>query len=255
MADHRVGKIADMGRLFGTDGIRGVAGAELSAELAFDLGRAAVMALTEHGERRPRFAVARDTRASGEFLEAAISAGICSAGGDVLSLGVVTTPAVAFLTPDLGLQAGVMISASHNPAEDNGIKFFAANGYKLPDDLEDEIEKLVESGGGPRPSGRDVGRISAADGAGRRYLSHLEVSAGGRLDGLRIVVDCANGAASALGPEVFRRLGADVIAINDEPDGWNINDGCGATRPDACDVGAVEFGGLLPRIFAPLMRK
>src|SRR5262249_26662710 len=185
VADHRVGKIADMGRLFGTDGIRGVAGAELSAELAFGLGRAAVVALTEHGERRPRFAVGPDTRASGELLGAAISAGIWSAGGDVLPLGVVTPPAVAFLTPDLGLQAGVMISASHNPAEDNGIKFFAANGYKLPDDLEDEIEKLVESGEGPRPFGRGVGRITSAAGAEQRYLRHLEESTSGRLAGAR----------------------------------------------------------------------
>ena len=198
-AGHRVGKIADMGRLFGTDGVRGVAGAELSGELAFSLGRAAVIALTEHGERRPHIAVGRDTRASGEFLEAALSAGICSAGGDVISLGVVTTPAVAFLTRDLGMQAGAMISASHNPAEDNGIKFFAANGYKLADELEDEVERLVESGDGPRPSGRDLGRISAAEGAEQRYLAHLEDAAGGRLDGLRVVVDCANGAASALG--------------------------------------------------------
>src|SRR5215831_2378220 len=167
-----------MGRLFGTDGVRAVAGGDLSGELAFQLGRAAVVALTELGEQRPRITVGRDTRASGEFLESAISAGICSAGGDVVSLGVVTTPAVAFLTPDLGLQAGVMISASHNPAEDNGIKFFAANGYKLPDDLEDEIEKLVESGEGPRPSGRDVGRITSAAGDEQRYLRHLEQAAG-----------------------------------------------------------------------------
>jgi phosphoglucosamine mutase len=231
-----------MGRLFGTDGVRGVAGGELSAELAFRLGRAAVVALTEHGERRPRFAVGRDTRASGEFLEAAISAGICSAGGDVLSLGILTTPAVAFLTHDLGLQAGVMISASHNPAEDNGIKFFAENGYKLPDELEDEVERIVDSGEGPRPSGHDVGRVAASSGAEQRYLRHLEESSGGRLDGLRVVVDCANGAASVLGPEMLRRLGADVIAINDRPDGWNINDGCGATRPDVVARAVVEAG-------------
>src|SRR5204863_7043002 len=135
-ADQRVGKIADVGRLFGTDGVRGVAGGDLSAELALGLGRAAVVALTEHGERRPRIAVGRDTRASGEFLEAALTAGICSAGGDAVLLGVCTTPAVAFLAPDLGAQAGAVISASHNPAEYNGIKFFGATGYKLPDDGE-----------------------------------------------------------------------------------------------------------------------
>jgi phosphoglucosamine mutase len=231
-----------MGRLFGTDGVRGVAGGELSGELAFNLGRAAVIALTEHGERRPHIAVGRDTRASGEFLEAALSAGICSAGGDVVSLGVVTTPAVAFLTRALGMQAGAMISASHNPAEDNGIKFFAANGYKLADELEDEVERLVESGEGPRPSGRDLGRISAAEGAEQRYLGHLEDAAGGRLDGLRVVVDCANGAASVLGPEVLRRLGADVVPIHDRPDGWNINAGCGATRPEVVAAAVVEAG-------------
>src|SRR5262249_4398016 len=163
--------------------------------LAFSLGRAAVVALTEHGERRPRFAVGRDTRASGEFLEAAISAGICSAGADVLSAGLVRNPAVAFLAPHLGVLPRGLIPASHTHAEHNGIKFCAPNGYKLPDDLEDEIEKLVESGEGPRPSGRDVGRITSGAGADQRYLRHLEESAGGSLGGLRIVVDCANGAA------------------------------------------------------------
>ncbi len=135
-----------------------------------------------------------------------------------------------------------MISASHNPAEDNGIKFFAANGYKLADELEDEVERLVESGEGPRPSGRDLGRISAAEGAEQRYLGHLEDAAGGRLDGLRVVVDCANGAASVLGPEVLRRLGADVVPIHDRPDGWNINAGCGATRPEVVAAAVVEAG-------------
>jgi phosphoglucosamine mutase len=231
-----------MGRLFGTDGVRGVAGGELSGELAYRLGRAAVVALTEHGERRPHIALGRDTRASGEFLEAALAAGICSAGGDVVTLGVVTTPAVAFLTHDLGLQAGAMISASHNPAEDNGIKFFAASGYKLADELEDEVERIVESGEGPRPTGRDVGRIAPAGGAEQRYLRHLEGAAGGRLEGLRVVVDCANGAASVLGPEILRRLGADVVPINDEPDGWNINEKCGATRPEAVARAVVESG-------------
>src|SRR5437867_6596384 len=142
-----------MGRLFGTDGVRGIANQDLTGEVAFRLGRAAVVALTEHGESRPHIALGRDTRASGEFLEAALSAGICSAGGNVVSLGIVTTPAVAFLTRDLGLQAGAMISASHNPAADNGIKFIAASGYKLADELEDEVERLVQSGEGPRPTG------------------------------------------------------------------------------------------------------
>jgi len=229
-----------MGRLFGTDGVRAVAGGDLSGELAFQLGRAAVVALTELGERRPRLALGRDTRASGEFLEAAISAGICSAGGDVLALGVATTPGVAFLTRDLGAQAGVVISASHNPAEYNGIKFFAESGYKLPDEVEDEIERLVDSGEGPRPTGRGVGRIRSVRNAMERYLAHLETSAGGRLDGMRVVVDCANGAAFASGPDLLRRLGATVTPINNEPDGWNINQGCGATTPEAVALAVVE---------------
>jgi phosphoglucosamine mutase len=231
-----------MDRLFGTDGVRGVAGRELSGELAFQLGRAFVVALTEQGERRPHIAVGRDTRASGEFLEAALSAGICSAGGDVLSLGIVTTPGVAFLTRDLGAQAGAMISASHNPAEYNGLKFFAANGYKLPDEIEDEIEHIVEKADGPRPVGRDVGRILSEPKAEFRYLEHLESAAFGRLDGLRVVVDCANGAAWAEAPELLRRLGADVVPINDRPDGWNINDGCGATEPDVVARAVLETG-------------
>ncbi|HXY73419.1 MAG TPA: phosphoglucosamine mutase [Actinomycetota bacterium] len=229
-----------MGRLFGTDGVRAVAGGDLSGELAFRLGRAAVVALTELGERRPKITLGRDTRASGEFLEAAISAGICSAGGDVLSLGVTTTPAVAFLTRDMGAQAGAVISASHNPAEYNGIKFFAESGYKLPDDVEDEVERLVDSGEGPRPTGREIGRIRPVHRATERYLAHLEASAGGRLDGMHVVVDSANGAASTFGPELLRRLGAKVSPINDEPDGWNINDGCGATTPEAVSLAVVE---------------
>jgi phosphoglucosamine mutase len=231
-----------MARLFGTDGVRGVAGRELSGELAFQLGRASVVALTAQGERRPHIAVGRDTRASGEFLEAALSAGICSAGGDVVALGIVTTPGVAFLTRDLGAEAGAVISASHNPAEYNGLKFFAASGYKLPDEVEDEIERIVEKADGPRPVGLDVGRILSEPKAELRYLEHLEAAAAGRLGGMRVVVDCANGAASAEGPELLRRLGADVVSINDRPDGWNINDGCGATEPDVVARAVLEAG-------------
>src|SRR5712692_3301551 len=148
-----------MGRLFGTDGIRGIANQELTGELALRLGRAAVAALTELGEARPEILVGRDTRASGEFLEAALAAGICSAGGDAVLLGIATTPEVAFLTPDLGAQAGVVISASHNPAEYNGIKFFGATGYKLPDDVEEKIEALALDDGTPSSAGRGVGRL------------------------------------------------------------------------------------------------
>ena len=162
-----------MSRLFGTDGVRGVANTELSARLAFDLGGAAVAVLTEQGETRPRVAVGRDTRASGEFLQAALVAGICSAGGDTILLGVTTTPAVAFLTLDLGATAGAVISASHNPAEYNGIKFFGPNGYKLPDELEDRIESLLDREDEPRPSGRDVGRVLPKEGSMERYLAHF----------------------------------------------------------------------------------
>src|SRR5437867_2697991 len=162
-----------MGRLFGTDGVRGIANQDLTGEVAFRLGRAAVLALTEQGESRPHIAVGRDTRASGEFLEAALTAGICSAGGDAVLLGVCTTPAVAFLTTDLEAQAGAVISASHNPAEYNGIKFFGSTGYKLPDEAETEIEEIVDRDPGPRPTGRGIGRVVAVGDANERYLGHL----------------------------------------------------------------------------------
>src|SRR5919201_7159272 len=155
--------MATLGKLFGTDGIRGIANRQLTGELAFRLGRAAVIALTEHGERRPHIVVGRDTRASGEFLEAALVAGICSAGGDAVRLGICTTPGVAFLTRDLEAHAGAVISASHNPAEYNGFKFFASTGYKLPDDVEEEIEALVGQDDGPRPSGPALGRDTDAE--------------------------------------------------------------------------------------------
>jgi phosphoglucosamine mutase len=229
-----------MGKLFGTDGVRGVANQELTGELAFRLGRAAVIALTEKGETRPHIAVGRDTRASGEFLEAALTAGICSAGGDAVLLGVCTTPAVAFLAPDLGAQAGAVISASHNLAEYNGIKFFGASGYKIPDDAEAEIEDIVERDPGPRPGGRGVGRVLRVADAGERYVRHLLSMADGSLAGMRVVVDCANGAASWAAPELLRRLGALVLPINDRPDGWNINDGCGATVPEVAALAVLD---------------
>jgi phosphoglucosamine mutase len=231
-----------MARLFGTDGVRGIANLELTGDLAYRLGRSAVIALADHGESRPRIALGRDPRASGEFLEAAMAAGICSAGGDAILLGVFTTPGVAFLTTDIDAQAGAVISASHNPAEYNGIKFFGSSGYKLPDDVEDEIEALVDSESGPRPTGREVGRILSMEDALERYLKHLERLAPASLHGLRLVVDCANGAASGIAPELFRRLGARVTPINHEPDGWNINEGCGATVPEVVGRAVVESG-------------
>jgi phosphoglucosamine mutase len=229
-----------MARLFGTDGVRGIANLELTGDLAYRLGRSAVIALTEHGQARPRIVIGRDTRASGEFLEAALAAGVCSAGGDAILLGVCTTPGVAFLTTDLDGQAGAVISASHNPAEYNGIKFFASTGYKLPDEVEDEIESLIGSEEGPRPTGRGVGRTLRVEDALERYLRNLERLAPVNLDGMRVVVDCANGAASTIAPDLLRRLGARVIPINDSPDGWNINDGSGATVPDVVALAVVD---------------
>ncbi|HZB02749.1 MAG TPA: phosphoglucosamine mutase [Actinomycetota bacterium] len=243
-----------MARLFGTDGVRGVANRDLTPELAFSIGRAAVIALG--GIRRPRLAVGRDTRASGLMLESALAAGACSAGGDVIRVGTVPTPAVAFMTADLGARLGAVISASHNPAEDNGIKLFSGDGFKLADEVEDEIERLVTGGDGPRPEGGDVGMISDAVEEPDRYLDHLVGAAEARLDGMRVVVDAANGAAWRLGPDVLRRLGATVEAINAEPDGTNINAGCGATVPEVVagavrDLGAdagVAFDGDADRV-------
>ncbi len=230
-----------MGRLFGTDGVRGVANRDLTGDLAFRLGRAAVIALTERGESRPGIVVGRDPRASGEFLEAALAAGVCSAGGDALLAGVCTTPGVAFLTADLGVEAGAVVSASHNPAEYNGIKFFDATGYKLPDAVEDQMESIVDDDRVPRPEGRGVGRILRVPDATERYLTHLEEAAGEHaLAGMRVVVDCAHGAASGVAPELLRRIGAEVIPINDEPDGWNINDGVGAMWPEVVGMAVAE---------------
>jgi phosphoglucosamine mutase len=227
-------------RLFGTDGVRGVANRDLTPELAFAIGRAAVAALG--GEGRPRLVIGRDTRASGLMLESAMAAGACSAGGDVIRVGMVPTPAVAFMTPDLEARIGAVISASHNPAEDNGVKLFSGDGFKLPDEVEGEIERLVREGDGPRPEGGAVGRIVDAVEEPDRYLDHLVAAAEAPLDGMRIVVDGANGAAFRLGPEALRRLGARVEAINADPDGTNINAGCGAAHPDVVAAAVTELG-------------
>ncbi|HEX8100386.1 MAG TPA: phosphoglucosamine mutase [Actinomycetota bacterium] len=231
-----------MPRLFGTDGVRGIANRDLTGELAHALGRAAVIALALEGTAAPRIVVGRDTRASGEFLEAALAAGICSAGGTAVMAGVCTTPGVAFLTRDIGAEAGAVISASHNPADYNGIKFFASTGYKLADDAEDQIEEIVRSDKGPRPTGRGVGRIEALSDATDRYLEFLRNSAPSDLSGMRIVVDCANGAAFEIAPALLRSLGADVISMNDGPDGWNINEGSGATAPEVVGAAVVDSG-------------
>jgi phosphoglucosamine mutase len=228
-----------MGRLFGTDGVRGIAGSELTAELARGLGRAAVTVLAEGVAHRPVFLLGRDPRGSGTWLEAALVAGIHEAGGDVSLAGVEPTPAIAFLTIDAGADAGVVISASHNPPEYNGIKFFGPDGMKLPDAVEDRIEAAL---GEPAPPGAADGSIQELEGGRERYLAHLESAAGARLDGMSIVVDCANGAASEVAPVLYERLGATVHAIHAAPDGRNINVGCGALHPEVVGAAVVERG-------------
>ena len=250
-----------MARLFGTDGVRGVAGQDLTSQLALDVSRAAATVLHDSGAfaakeaagRRPLAVVGRDPRASGEFLEAAVVAGLAGSGVDVLRLGVIPTPAVAFLTRDLGAELGVMLSASHNPAPDNGIKLFGAGGFKLPDAVEDEIEAHI--GMPPRrvdqlPAG--FGRVSDAERERDRYTQHLLSSLpattgpdgqpGAPLAGLTVVVDCAHGAAAAFAPPLLRRAGAEVIAIGAEPDGHNINEGCGSTHLETLSAEVVKQG-------------
>jgi phosphoglucosamine mutase len=221
-----------MTQLFGTDGIRGVANTELTPELAVGLGRALVRTLAEEGNARPLITVGRDPRASGEMLEAALVAGACSAGGDVIPLGVLPTPGVAFLTGQLGAHSGAMISASHNPVEDNGIKVFGPDGFKLTDAEEERVEELLQRTDEARPVGTAIGRLSERPGAVERYIDHLAASAEADLSGLKVVIDCAHGAASVVGPTVLERLGCDVVAVCAAPDGNNINAGCGSTYPD-----------------------
>ena len=239
-----------MGRLFGTDGVRGVANREVTAELALDVSVAAAHVLGASGAfegHRPRAVVGRDPRASGEFLSAAVIAGLASAGVDVVDVGVLPTPGVAYLTGALGVDLGVMLSASHNPMPDNGIKFFTRGGHKLPDDVEDAIEQRM---GEPweRPVGADVGRINAEpDITEELYISHLvqtlpESVAAPGLAGLRIAVDCANGAASVVGPAALRAAGADVVVINASPDGRNINEKAGSTHMEPLRAAVVAAG-------------
>jgi phosphoglucosamine mutase len=221
-----------MARLFGTDGVRGLANTELTPELALSVAAAAARVLVEHdSSHRPVAVVGRDPRASGEMLQAAVSAGLTSAGADVMQLGVLPTPAVAHLVGELNADLGVMISASHNPMPDNGIKLFAAGGHKLADVLEDEIEAHVGAAFN-RPTGAGVGRVYDISDSLDRYITHLLKSIPHRLEGVRVVVDCANGAAWAAAPQAYREAGAEVIAIHALPDGENINDGCGSTHLD-----------------------
>ena len=221
-----------MGKYFGTDGIRGVAGIDLDAELAFKIGRAAATVLTQIDDRKPSVMIARDTRISCDMLEAALSAGLCSAGADVILLGVLPTPAVAYLTAKTEANMGIVISASHNPFEHNGIKMFGTNGFKFSDSIEDRIEQLIEDDSNVnRVSGGDLGRITSEHGSWvNEYVNYLATaSVGGRYN-KKIAIDCANGAAAETARLLFRKLRAEFEIIADEPDGVNINDDCGSTH-------------------------
>jgi phosphoglucosamine mutase len=232
-----------MARLFGTDGVRGVANEDLTAELALALGSAAARRLGHIGNVRRKVAVVgRDPRASSEMLEAAVIAGVTSEGVDALRVGVLPTPAVAYLTSAYDADFGVMISASHNPMPDNGIKIFGPGGHKLDDATEDRVEDLVHAGPRARPTGAGIGRLVDAEDALDRYLRHVGKAVTTRLDKLIVVVDCAHGAASTAAPRAYRAAGANVIPINAEPDGLNINDGCGSTHIEALQAAVVSHG-------------
>ena len=235
-----------MARLFGTDGVRGLANKTLTAPLAMKLGAAAATVLTRGSnpaKRRPTAIIGRDPRVSGEMLAAAMAAGMASKGVDVLRVGVLPTPAVAYLTDDYGADMGVMISASHNPMPDNGIKFFAAGGTKLDDTVEKEIEHALLHLEDDGPTGTGVGRVieEAPDGLDR-YLFHLAKAVPSKIDGIRVVVDCANGAASEAAPLAYATAGADVVAIHNSPNSYNINDGCGSTHIDVLQKAVLEHG-------------
>ncbi|OFQ08811.1 phosphoglucosamine mutase [Staphylococcus sp. HMSC072E01] len=223
-----------MGKYFGTDGVRGVANKELTPELAFKLGRYGGYVLAHNeGEKHPRVLVGRDTRVSGEMLESALIAGLASIGAEVMRLGVISTPGVAYLTREMGAQLGIMISASHNPVADNGIKFFGADGFKLSDKQEEEIEQLLdqEQPDLPRPAGKDILHFSDYYEGAQKYLSYLKSTIDINLDGLKITLDGANGSTSSLAPFLFGDLEATTVTIGCNPDGYNINDECGSTHP------------------------
>jgi phosphoglucosamine mutase len=248
-----------MGKYFGTDGVRGVANAELTPELAFKLGRFGGYVLTKDATR-PKILIGRDTRISGHMLEGALVAGLLSIGAEVMRLGVISTPGVSYLTKALGAQAGVMISASHNPVGDNGIKFFGPDGFKLSDEQELEIEKLLDQSEDslPRPIGADLGQVSDYFEGGQKYLQYLKQTVDEDFDGLHIALDCAHGATSSLATHLFADLDADISTMGASPDGLNINEGVGSTHPEAlaemvkekgADVG-LAFDGDGDRIIA-----
>lgn len=237
-----------MARLFGTDGVRGEANIGLCPELAYRMGRAAALYFGEkaEGERRPVIVIGRDTRLSGSMFENALAAGICSAGGQVVQIGVIPTPGIAYLAQQLGAVCGIVVSASHNPFGDNGIKFFGGDGYKLPDAVEDEIEKLVtaieQEDVFTRSFGKNIGFVEHRPELIERYIGYLRSTAGCRLDGLRVVLDCANGAASAVMPRLLEELGCDLRVINKTPNGVNINDACGSTHLERLQSAVRKYG-------------
>lgn len=229
-----------MGRLFGTDGIRGIANKDLTCELATQLGRAAAEVLTNKSNRHPKVLIGKDTRLSSDMLEAAMAAGLCSIGASVVTLGVVPTPAVAYLVEKYKADAGIMISASHNSFEYNGIKIFSGDGFKLPDDLEERIEDIILGKtdiSSEYPTEEGIGTVCRAENAVRDYIEHVKNTVHFSLDGLKIAVDTANGSASATAEMLFTELGAEVFMLNNEPDGVNVNRDCGSTHMD----GLIEF--------------
>lgn len=233
-----------MSRLFGTDGVRGVANTELTCELAMQIGRAAAMELIQGSDRQPKVLIGKDTRQSSDMLEAALSAGLCSVGADVVSVGVVPTPAVAYLVGKYQCDAGIMISASHNPCEYNGIKIFQGTGYKLPDEIEEDIEAIILDHTKPAPqlTGGALGTVSYARQAVADYIDHVSATADQSFKGMKIALDCANGSASVTAQEIFTKLGAEVHMLSDRPDGVNINAGCGSTHIGALQAYVKEHG-------------
>lgn len=233
-----------MGRLFGTDGARGVANSELTLELATNIGRAAAMVLTESGEGHPKVLIGKDTRLSSDMLEGALAAGLCSVGADVILLGTVPTPTVAYLVRKYNADAGFMISASHNPFEFNGIKIFSSTGYKLPDAMESEIESIILDGARPYPqlTGSGLGKVTRAENAVDDYIDYVISTVSDRLDGLSVGIDCSNGSSSVTAEKLFTKLGAECHMLSDKPDGININDNCGSTHMESLQKFVVENG-------------
>lgn len=224
-----------MGRLFGTDGARGVANTELTCELAMNIGRAAAMVLTEQSDKKPVFVIGKDTRLSSDMLEGAIIAGLCSVGADVITLGVVPTPAVALLVKKYNADAGIMISASHNPFEFNGIKIFSGTGFKLPDSLEEEIEAIVLDNAKPyKVADMDkLGKVTVANEAVNEYVDHVVSTVPEKPQGLKVAFDCSNGSSSRTAKAIFEKLGVECYITHNTPDGTNINKDCGSTHIEA----------------------